>query len=94
MRDEEPMRAFSPTILILIINVLVYLLEVSGGVTSQRIFRDYGAVSLEGISRGFVWQLITFQFMHGGLMHLLLNSIGLYFFGRYMEMMLGHRTFI
>ena len=31
MRDEEPMRAFSPTILILIINVLVYLLEVSGG---------------------------------------------------------------
>lgn len=94
MRDEEPMRAFSPTILILIINVLVYLLEVSGGATSQRIFRDYGAVSLEGISRGFVWQLITFQFMHGGLMHLLLNSIGLYFFGRYMEMMLGHRTFI
>ena len=94
MRDEEPGRVISPTILILIINVLVYLLEVSGGSTSHRIFQEYGAVSLEGIQRGFVWQLLTYQFMHGGLMHLLLNSIGLYFFGRYMEMMIGHRTFI
>ena len=72
----------SPTILILIINVVVYLLEVSGGATSHRIFQEYGAVSLEGIQRGFVWQLLTYQFMHGGLMHLLLNSIGLYFFGQ------------
>lgn len=94
MRDEEPGRVMSPTILILIINVVVYLLEVSGGTTSHRIFQEYGAVSLEGIQRGFVWQLLTYQFMHGGLMHLLLNSIGLFFFGRYMEMMLGHRTFI
>jgi membrane associated rhomboid family serine protease len=94
MRDEDSGRAWSPTIVILVINVVVFLLEASGGPRSQQLFREYGAVSLEGIKNGFVWQLLTYQFMHGGLMHLLLNSIGLYLFGRYMEMMLGRKTFI
>jgi len=35
--------------------------------------------------------LLTFQFLHGGLMHLLFNMIGLYFFGRAMEDLLGSR---
>ena len=94
MRDEYSGRAWSPTIVILVINVVVFLLEASGGARSHQLFREYGAVSLEGIKHGFVWQLLTYQFMHGGLTHLLLNSIGLYLFGRYMEMMLGRNTFL
>ena len=94
MRDETPGRAWSPTIVILVINVVVFLLEASGSTQAQRLFQQYGAVSLEGMKHGFVWQLLTYQFMHGGLTHLLLNSIGLYLFGRYMEMMLGRNTFL
>ena len=94
MQDEAPGRSWSPTIVILVINVVVFLLEASGGARAQQLFREYGAVSLDGIKHGFVWQLLTYQFMHGGLMHLLLNSIGLYLFGRYMEMMLGRNTFV
>ena len=94
MRDEYSGRTWSPTIVILVINVVVFLLEASGGARSHQLFREYGAVSLDGIKHGFVWQLLTYQFMHGGLTHLLLNSIGLYLFGRYMEMMLGRNTFL
>ena len=47
------------------------------------------ALSSYGLAHGRVYQLLTFQFLHGGLWHLLMNMIGLYFFGRAMEQMLG-----
>jgi membrane associated rhomboid family serine protease len=47
------------------------------------------ALSADGLASGKVFQLFTFQFLHGGIMHLLMNMIGLYFFGRAIEEMLG-----
>ncbi len=52
---------------------------------------DYLALSRMGLRQGRVYELITFQFLHGGWLHLLGNMIGLYFFGRAMEAMLGSR---
>jgi len=49
------------------------------------------ALSTAGLRAGKIYQLLTFQFMHGGWMHLLFNMIGLYFFGRAMEETLGRR---
>jgi membrane associated rhomboid family serine protease len=49
----------------------------------------YLALSKDGIAHGLVFQLITYQFLHGGFWHLFLNVIGLYFFGRAMEEALG-----
>ena len=51
-------------------------------------------MSLEGLKRGFVWQLLTYQFLHGGLPHLLFNGLALFMFGRPVEMMIGRRAFI
>jgi membrane associated rhomboid family serine protease len=50
---------------------------------------DWLALSADGLAHGRVYQLFTFQFLHGGLWHLLMNMIGLYFFGRAIEQMLG-----
>jgi membrane associated rhomboid family serine protease len=47
------------------------------------------ALSGEGLSNGRVYQLVTFQFLHGSFMHLLFNLIGLYIFGRAVENVLG-----
>jgi membrane associated rhomboid family serine protease len=47
------------------------------------------ALSNEGLSHHYYWQVLTFQFMHAGFWHLIGNAIGLYFFGRAMEEMLG-----
>lgn len=94
MRDDPRGRHWSPTIVILVINVAVFFIEFANGGRSHRAFMEYGAVSLEGLKRGFIWQLLTYQFLHGGLPHLVLNSMALYFFGRPMELMLGQRAFL
>jgi membrane associated rhomboid family serine protease len=52
------------------------------------------ALSAEGLARGQVWRLVTFQFLHGGLLHLLLNSWALYVFGRSVETTLGRGRFL
>src|SRR5688572_25290822 len=40
------------------------------------------------------WTLLTYMFLHGGIMHLLFNMIGLYFFGPRLEERLGGSHFI
>jgi membrane associated rhomboid family serine protease len=40
------------------------------------------------------WTLFTYMFLHAGLMHLLFNMIGLYFFGPRLEARLGVRGFL
>ncbi len=94
MRDDYGGRSWSPTVAILVINILVFFLEASGGTTAYRLFQDYGALSLGGIQRGFVWQFVTFQFMHGGILHLVLNCMTLYSLGRILEAELGKASFL
>ena len=40
------------------------------------------------------WTLFTYMFLHAGLMHLLFNMIGLFFFGPRLETRLGGRGFL
>lgn len=51
-------------------------------------------LSFEGVKRGCVWQLVTFQFVHVGLFHLAGNLLGLWFCGRFVEQVLGARRFL
>ena len=55
---------------------------------------DYLALSTDGLSHWKIYQLITFQFLHGGWLHLLGNLIGLYFFGRAVESILGGKEML
>lgn len=52
------------------------------------------ALTPAALMRGQVWQLLTFQFLHGGLWHLLGNLMGLWFFGRWVENVLGTKRFL
>lgn len=56
--------------------------------------RMYFSLSLEGLKKGFVWQLITYQFMHGGVLHIVANLLMVFFFGRPIEEALGSRNFL
>ncbi|MBN1942592.1 MAG: rhomboid family intramembrane serine protease, partial [Phycisphaerae bacterium] len=40
------------------------------------------------------WRYITFQFLHGGPWHLVMNMIGLYFLGMYLERAWGTKRFL
>ena len=53
------------------------------------------ALSPELVFRhGFVWQLVTYAFMHGGLWHILFNMLFLYWFGRPIEALWGAKRFL
>lgn len=43
---------------------------------------------------GRPWTFVTYMFVHGGLLHLLGNTLGLYFFGTAVEEKLGARGFL
>lgn len=44
--------------------------------------------------RGEVWELLSFQFLHGGLFHLIVNCAMLYIFGRQVEQAIGRKRFL
>lgn len=81
----------SMTTILLIANGICFLLQqILEGVTHGR-FLEWFALSVDGLQHWRLYQLITFQFLHANLWHLLGNLLGLYFFGRAMEEMLGSR---
>lgn len=52
-------------------------------------------LALWPIDHGFQpWQLVTYSFLHGGLLHLAVNMIGLVSFGRELEAWWGTRAFL
>lgn len=52
------------------------------------------ALTADGVRHGWVWQLLTFQFIHGGLGHLLGNLVGLWGIGGPVERILGPVRFV
>jgi membrane associated rhomboid family serine protease len=91
---HEPRVSF--TIALLIINAAVFVVQLlaSHSAPSAEIEYHYFALSLAGLKHGFIWQLLTFQFMHAGWMHFIFNSLAIYFFGRPVETALGRRHFL
>jgi membrane associated rhomboid family serine protease len=53
-------------------------------------------LTTKGVFSGKVWQLVTFQFLHTfpSPWHVLFNCLGLWFFGRRVEEVLGSRRFL
>jgi len=81
--------------ILLFVNVAAFIIQNIGYYYVRTFPLDaYFALSVEGLHNGFVWQLMTFQFMHGGLFHLLLNCFAIFMFGREVEEALGRRTFL
>lgn len=98
MRQPEYEPRISFTVALLVVNAIVFLVHclclrfnALGTVTLEN---TYFALSLNGMSHGYVWQLLTFQFMHANWMHLLFNSLAIFFFGRSIETALGGKRFL
>lgn len=54
----------------------------------------FGLVPLGPIPGLRIWQPFTYIFLHGGLLHLLLNMLWLWMFGRELELVWGKRRFL
>ena len=51
-------------------------------------------LSDRGLAKGMIWQFITYQFVHAGFFHLLVNMLGLWFAGNILERIFGPRRFV
>lgn len=79
---------------------LLNLTGKSGGLLAS-IFRRYGLfITLFSLfpalilKLGWVWQVFTYMFLHGGFFHLFFNMYALYLFGRPLEARWGNREFL
>ena len=99
LEDRPYMRrpSFAPrwsiTLLLVIANAAAFILQNLLATAAPQIILNSG-LSVNGLSHGYVWQLITFQFMHAGWLHLLLNCFAIYMFGREVEEALGRKSFL
>jgi membrane associated rhomboid family serine protease len=79
------------------INVAVYIAELAqgGGVygVNSTIY-EKGVLWAPFIADGDYWRLITAAFLHYGPFHLLLNMLGLYWFGSLLEQRIGSGRFL
>lgn len=55
---------------------------------------DGSATTVEGVSGGAYWQLITSAFSHVAVWHIAFNMMALYFLGPQLEMILGRARFL
>ncbi|PYJ08450.1 MAG: hypothetical protein DME25_01460 [Verrucomicrobia bacterium] len=100
LEDRHYMRrpSFGPrgsaTVTLLVVNVVAFLSQLFVPHFSDFPVNDYFALSVGGLRHGYVWQLVTFQLMHGGWIHLLLNCWAIYVFGREVEEVLGRASFL
>ena len=100
-------RVWSLTTWLILINIAVFVLDafiLRTQRSSARSYEDYhsqvsllqqwGAFTIrDTFLRGQLWRLITCQFLHAGLYHIVVNMIALYMFGPVVELTLGTRRF-
>jgi membrane associated rhomboid family serine protease len=79
------------------LNVAVYIAELAqgGGVYGlQSTIYEKGVLWAPFVANGDYWRLLTAAFLHYGPFHLLLNMLGLYWFGSLLEQRLGSGRFL
>ena len=78
------------------VKALVYLNVAAFLVTLivRRLLLVFGLMPMAVVERGFIWQPVTYLFMHGGLGHILVNMLGLWMFGTELERMWRTRAFL
>lgn len=81
---------------LLIINIAIFFIDIAGvGETSWGRLTPYGAYTIaETFQHGELWRLISFQFLHANLAHLLFNMLAIFMFGGIVERFLGTKRYL
>jgi membrane associated rhomboid family serine protease len=87
--------SWTPAVRALIIACVVgFLLQIFDRLSGAPSLADkFGLVPAEVTEKYYLWQLVTYIFLHGGFFHILFNMFGLYMFGSELEQLWGTREF-
>ncbi len=94
-RERRPLRAGSPiggvVGRLIIANIVVFILE---HLFAPNFALLFSLTPRDVVERFFIWQVITYMFLHAGFIHLLFNMIMLWLFGSLLETVWGSRRFL
>ena len=81
---------------LIIANVALFVLQTLSRVSSgsDLLTEAFGLRPAAVVERLAFWQLATYMFLHGGVVHILFNMLGLWMFGTEIERMWGTRYFV
>jgi len=76
---------------LIVVNTAVFIIQaLFGGLTSYY----FGLTPKLVAMKHYIWQPVTYMFLHGGLMHIFMNLFVLYMFGRALEEKWGSLKFV
>jgi len=82
---------------IIIACVGIYFLQVVLGAVAPSAagyLVSFGALIPVAVLHGWIWQIVTYSFLHAGVMHVLINMLMLWMFGAQEEMDWGPKKFL
>lgn len=94
MREKRPWKIPSVSVVLMIVLAIAFAVQCINDVYVKALVEDKLALTPDALTKGYVWQLLTFQFLHGSIGHLLGNLLGLWFFGRSVEHFLGKSRYL
>ena len=94
MREEDNGMGLSWTVMLLIALVVVFAADAIAKAYLGLSLQQHGTLSSSVWQKGWVWQLLTFQFLHVDFPHLFFNGLGLWMFGRPIEAAFGGRRML
>lgn len=88
-----PGREFWATPLLAFLNIAVFILMLLAGVDGfsplGRELWNWGALSARAFTAGEWWRMVTAFFVHAGIVHLVMNMMGLFLAGQFLEKTIG-----
>src|SRR5258708_34230991 len=83
---------------LILINALVYFAVLLFFRNPVSLLKDvywvYGLMPDRVFAHGYLWQLVTYFFLHAGISHILFNMVALWMFGSTLEQYFGGRRFL
>ncbi|UOE95729.1 rhomboid family intramembrane serine protease [Alkalihalobacillus sp. LMS39] len=81
-------------VLLFLIGVMFGIVEYNGGSQNISVLIEFGAKYNPAIEAGEWWRFFTAMFLHIGLLHLIMNSLALYYLGTAVERIYGRFRFL
>lgn len=91
MREPSYQGGLSGTVKLMIVLVVAFLLQRIDLAYIHSPVLPKLVLSSSDLWHGQIWRLFTYQFLHGGLLHIAFNLLALYCFGRTVEGVFGAR---